>query len=349
MSAISVPLRPARRWFGLRAAAIVEMAIFFLAVLAVDRFFFAGDRFGTIAPHPFWIIVLLTSVQYGTAEGLLAAVLSTAALLAGNLPEPDLGSDRYRIFLELAQRPICWFVAAVVLGEIRRRQAAREDALRAQLEAATAREAGLLDICTKLGEAKDHLETRVAAQPATVLELCRVAQKLERLDPDLALQGAMDVVRAAVRPRKFSVYVRLGHSLDLAYQQGWTDDDRWSRSISLSSPLASALSDGRRVVCVALPGDTLLLGAEGLIAGSLCDPSTGKMLGMLKIEAWEFEDVYTTRIRTFEAIADWVAAIYAQARLHQSLLGQLASSTVAPTPSDPNRVPSTPSPGGRIP
>lgn len=348
MSATSIPPRPARRWLGLRVSAMVEMAAFFVAAMAADRLIFAGDRFDSVAPHPFWIVVLVTSVQYGTAEGLLAAALSTLALLAGHLPEPDLGSDRYQVLLDLARRPIAWFVAAVILGEIRRRHAARESNLRSDLEHSTRREADLLTVCGQLSAAKDALETRVAAQPATVLELCRAAQKLERLDPDLALQGAMDVVLAALRPRKFSVYIRQGRSLELAYRHGWTDDDRWTRSISLSSPLAAALADGRRVVCVALPGDTLLLGPEGLIAGPLCDPSTGKMLGMLKIEAWEFEDVYTTRIRTFEAVADWIAAIFAQARLHQGLLGRLATPAAAATPSHSQPAPSSPPSGDRV-
>ena len=39
--------------------------------------------------------MLLASAQYGTTEGLLAAVLATAALLVGRVPEQGFDEDLY--------------------------------------------------------------------------------------------------------------------------------------------------------------------------------------------------------------------------------------------------------------
>lgn len=75
-----------RELFGLRATALIEMAIFFAVALGLDALVFDGDRFREVAPHPFWALVILVSLQYGTNEGLLAAIFSSAALLVGNIP-----------------------------------------------------------------------------------------------------------------------------------------------------------------------------------------------------------------------------------------------------------------------
>ena len=71
----------------------VEMAIFFAVALAIDTLAFGGDRFRDVAPHPFWAVVVLVSLQYGTNEGLIAAVASSAALLIGNIPPQPLSLD----------------------------------------------------------------------------------------------------------------------------------------------------------------------------------------------------------------------------------------------------------------
>lgn len=312
------------RWLGLRRAAWVELAVFIAAALAVDFFLFRGDRFWGVSPHPFWIAVLLLSVQYGTGEGLLAAAVSSVALLVWNLPEPVLGADRYAAILDLARRPILWFVAAVVLGELRRRQSVREERLRSETEQSRRREEELRGMCVNLLADKDALEERMAGQPAVVLELCRSARHLAQLDPDKALLGAMDVARAALRARKFSLFLRQGHALEVVHTEGWSPGDAWSRHLPKTSPLAHAVLEEGRLLCVATPGEDALLSGEGIAASPLRDPATRMVLGMMKVEAWQFDEIHNTRLRTLEALADWIAAVYAQARLHQALLTGLA-------------------------
>lgn len=314
----------AARWMGIRRAAVIELAVLFAAALCADRFLLQSDRFWNVTPHPFGMIVLLVSAQYGTAEGLLAAALATAALLAFNLPEPVLGADRYAVALDLARRPMWWFISAVVLGELTRRRARREGRLRSDLADARRREEDAREACGEFRSSLDLLQRRMAGQPATVLNLCRAATRLERLDPDQALEGAMEVVTAVMRPRKFSLFLRKGNALDLVHQEGWETGDPWSRSLAAASPLAVAMLERGRPVCAAVSGDETLLGGEGVLACPLRDPATGHALGMLKVEDLDFALLHETHARTFEFLADWISAVYAQSRLHQSLLGRLA-------------------------
>ena len=53
---------------GLRKSALIEMSLFFLVTLLLDVLATGGTRFWEVAPHPFWIIVILMTVQYGSAE-----------------------------------------------------------------------------------------------------------------------------------------------------------------------------------------------------------------------------------------------------------------------------------------
>src|SRR3546814_2467936 len=92
-----------RSW---RITALLEIALFLAGALLLDRYVFAGDRFASVQPHPFWIIILLMAAQYGTGEALLAAVASTAALLIGNIPDQPIDQDIYAYILELARNPI---------------------------------------------------------------------------------------------------------------------------------------------------------------------------------------------------------------------------------------------------
>ena len=55
-------------FMGLRLVAIVEAILIIAAILLIDQFAGAGDRFMHVQPHPFWTPVLLVAAQYGALE-----------------------------------------------------------------------------------------------------------------------------------------------------------------------------------------------------------------------------------------------------------------------------------------
>jgi hypothetical protein len=60
--------------FGLRWTAVAETLAMLAVLLLIDRTIGAADQFFPVQPHPFWIVVLLISAQYGVFEGLMAAI-----------------------------------------------------------------------------------------------------------------------------------------------------------------------------------------------------------------------------------------------------------------------------------
>ena len=113
----------------LRRSAIIETVGLLFVLTAIDLVFGNGDRFATTSPHPFWLVVLLISAQYGPREGLTAALLSSTFLLLGNMPERSLSETMYDYVWIVSQQPFFWIVTALVLGGIRARQIEERDVL----------------------------------------------------------------------------------------------------------------------------------------------------------------------------------------------------------------------------
>ena len=166
---------PPRRLLGLRVSAIVETVLFLIIAVAIDIFLLDGDRMWDVRPHPFWIIVLLMSVQYGSGEAIFAAILSTAALFSGAGPAQAIDQEIYTYFLELLSRPIMWLTAATFLGELRARQVRERREILELLADADKRLDRLAAAYNRLDRVKSNLEVRVAGQLDTFVTTYRAA------------------------------------------------------------------------------------------------------------------------------------------------------------------------------
>lgn len=302
-----------RRLAGWRLVALAEIAGFLAIALLIDWYFFAGDRFYDVQPHPFWIIVLLIAAQYGTNEALVAAIAATAALLVGNLPPQKLGEDLYAWLLDLARNPILWLGTVILIGEIGGRHRTRIRDLTRDLEEARRREAVMDEAYRKISSAKDQLEVRVAGQMKTVMALYQAAKAIDRLRPEEVMQGVDQIVRAILGPKAYSVFLLEGRTLNLALAEGWPAADSFERRFDAASLLFQAVIGERRVVCVAQPDDLAALANEGVIAGPLVSSETGEVLGMLKIEDIGFLAFNLSTIENFRVTCEWIATAYAHA------------------------------------
>ena len=309
---------PAATWLGLRRSALLEIGLFLALALAVDFLFFDGTRFRHIAPHPFWILILLIAVQYGVNEGLVAAVAATAALLIHNLPEQTFSQDMYDYLFSVTFTPLMWLVVALLFGELRQRQIRERDRLRTGLAAAEEREATIAAAYQRLGHAKNWLETRIAGQVRTIIALSQAAKAIEKLEPSEVLFGVVDVVRAVLMPEKFSIYLLGKESLEVTVEEGWSADDKFSKIFAPDALIFQELIGRQRILCSANPDDERILGGEGVLAGPLVSPETGGMVGMLKIERLGFLDLNFTNVQTFKLICEWIATSYANALRFQA-------------------------------
>ena len=303
---------------GVRRSAVLEVALYLAAALLLDTVMFSGTRFREVSPHPFWPLVLLMAVQYGTTEGLLAAAAATAVLLIGRLPEQAVSQDGYEYLLGIIGQPLLWFVAATALGELRNRHIRERDVLQQDLTSSQDREEEITAAYGRLTAVKNNLETRIAGQLRSAITVYQAARSLEKMDPSEVLLGVMEVVRLVMNPEKFSVYLLENGVLEVSMGEGWGPEESFSRTFRSDQRLFHEVIARQRVVCAASEEDERILEGEGILAGPLADRETGQVIGMLKIETIGFFDLHFSNVQTFGVLCDWIADAYVNARRFQS-------------------------------
>lgn len=312
-------VRPVRsgylgRILGVRVSALVEIALFLVGALLIDHFFLAGNRFSTIEPHPFWVIVLLISVQYGTNEGIVAALASSAALLVDNLPPQTIDQDFYAYLFAIALNPMLWSTTAIVIGELRMRYARREQHLAGSLADAEQREETIALAYQELVAAHERLEVSVASDLTTVLTLYRASKRLQNLSAEEVLNGAADMVATVLNARKYSIYRLKDGRLELALSRGWHDTDPYRTEFTSSDRLFQTVVARQVPLVITEPAEQQILGGEGLLAGPIIDADQGEILGMLKIEEMSFADLNFNAIENFKMLCELMGTALANAR-----------------------------------
>jgi GGDEF domain-containing protein len=302
---------------GLRTSAIIEIIAFLVIALIADYYVFDGDRFINVSPHPFWIVVILIACQYGTAEGVLAAILSSLVLLVGNLPGQKIESDLYEYLLNILTNPIMWLTAAVFVGEIRQRHIRERVRLQKELVESQEREETITSAYTRLKGLKDNLELKIAGQLRSSIDTYRAAKSIEKLAPTEVIQGVEELVRAVLNPQKFSVYLLGKKGLDCIISSGWEDRDNYSRTYDQKSQLFNEIVGRQAIISVVNSDQQRLLGEHGVLAGPLINRDTGEISGMLKIEKMGFLDLNLSSIETFSAICEWIGMALTNARNYE--------------------------------
>ncbi|WP_395452189.1 GAF domain-containing protein (plasmid) [Azospirillum melinis] len=308
-----------RRWLGLRPVALLELLLFFGVALGLDGWLGAGLRFEGVQPHPFWIPVLLLAIQYGTNEGVLAALVASAALRLGNMPDAGIGQDLYDHLFTLTREPILWLVAAVLFGELRMRQLREREDLRAGLATARQEAEAIARSYRALKSVKESLETRVAGQLRTVFTLYQAAKSIDHLDEGEVMLGIADLVRTVMKPEKFSLFLLNNDVLESVTNEGWDDEtDSYARWFDSGTPLFQTVIARQRQLCVNRADDERVLAGEGVMAGPLISADTGEVLGMVKIESLGFTDLSVNTVENFRILCEWIGTAMAKARQYRT-------------------------------
>lgn len=300
-------------WFGFRKSAIVEMLLFFALTLAIDWIFLDGTRYWDMSLHPFFIIVVLVSAQYGSSEGLLAAVAASFVLLIGNLPEQTLDGDWYDYMYQIMYRPVLWLATGLLLGELRLRQIRERAKLREALRETEDREQYIASEFKRLQGQNEKLELHVASQMRTGLAAYRAAMTLEKLEPRDVILGINRMVQTITHANKCSVFLLNKGKLEVSVTRNWDEKDAYTRTFTSDSPLYKRVVGDQKIACVVNDDDRKFLVSEGLIAGPIINQDSGEVIGMLKIEEMGFLDLNITTVTTFTMLCEWIGTTYAHA------------------------------------
>lgn len=292
---------------GIRRSAFFEALAFLTAAVLLNLLLGDGQRFISVNPHPFWIILLLVIVQYGQREAVFTALLATAFLLVGNMPEQSLTETMYDYYFRLFLQPLLWIVMALLLGSIRARQLhEREDLFESLWKSEQAAHI-LSDSYLSLKKANERLELRLAEERRSVLTVYRMTKTMSETKRSFAeqVEGLMET---ALHPKKFSLFLYGDNALTLEKSFGWKANDPYARRFNEKSPLLRDLLKNNRVLCVCDEEQAGFLEREGIMAGPLYDEETGSLLGLLKIEEMDFIDFSANDLETFKIVCAWLAA-----------------------------------------
>lgn len=275
-------------------AAVVEIAVLF-AALTLGDWLHPGIELADIRPHPFWIPVLLLSVQYGTVSGLIAAGVAIALTVSGGFPEQGTSETYFTYLLKIWIEPILWIGAAVLVGQFRMRQIAHKRELLGKVEELTSQRAAIADYARNLRSHCTALERQIAGRndgdPLRVLQALQQARDATAGATDDALSQALaHLVGAAMPGARASLYGADSTGLRIAaashdepgtHARPWIgSSDALYRSIVLEGVGASVLTrDGEA-----------RLGGTGIAAVPVYAQSatgvgpTRHVIGMLKID-----------------------------------------------------------------
>jgi len=307
-----------KRIFPLREIAILEIAVFLGGALLFDQIIFEGDRFLQVEPHPFWFLIILISVQYGSRAGVLSAFACSAGFLIGNIPERLMEQDLHEWVLSFMKLPFLWFVSAVLIGEVSARRITERELMRVEIKELNKRETALIDTLNNLNKLKRRLEVLVAGQWRTVHKTLKSARDIETMAPDLVLQNSLALVESLLGPEQFSIYIFKENALSYAYGQGWEEDWGYFREFRPESSIFSVVVGERRTLCIASREDELKLGKQGVLAGPIFIPETDELIGMLKIEKMAFTQLSMGSLKNFEFMCEWIGSLYAKALEYQN-------------------------------
>ncbi|MBF0294612.1 MAG: GAF domain-containing protein [Magnetococcales bacterium] len=304
---------PPRLFMGIRLVALLELLLLLGIAGAIDFAMLEGRRFEGWNPNPLWLAVVLITVQYGTWEGLIAALAATAYLRLGNFPEPRFGQDLFDHLFDLMRLPLLWFTGAVLFGELRVRQIRERDTLRRYLIESRLREEEITKAYVRMHRAKDRLETQVAGQTSTVVSYFKAAQTMEWQDPASVMINSAELVRVILGADSFSLFTLEENHLEVLFREGWPQPDAFAQRLDANTPLFRAVIGNQHFLAIAQAADRPILGSDGVLAGPLINRENGNIVGMLKIERMEFVELNISSLEHFKALCEWIGASYDKA------------------------------------
>lgn len=163
-------------WTRVGPTHALEGILIFAVLLIVEWVTPGRATLAQVSPHPFWIPVILMSVQKGSASGLAAAGLATALAWVAGWPAQAPQEDFYTYSLRVWREPILWIIAALVVGAQRNRQIRDRQALEDRLRLTEEQRNTLGSYCDDL-----HAELAAFERRRATARDCPVEAALEVL------------------------------------------------------------------------------------------------------------------------------------------------------------------------
>ncbi len=304
----------------------LEMAVFVLALAIVNRSAAPLDpAFRSLQPHPYLIGIALLASFYGLADGLIAAIIASAALLVQLLLQTD---DSLAMLLRdgVIRGDLLWFLGTgYLLGAIRRVHAEQFEELAQRLQDSRRDIRMLEERFQAVNTAKTELERRIIGQTASVHSLYEAVKALESLDRSALEPALLHVAASFTGAERCSLFLaeQSSHRLRLAHTYGQPMPDETLTIADDRGVLGMAASQRRAVAVTELqradrPGAPLELAEHpSLLAAPLV--VGGRLYGVISIEAIAFEQMTLSTVRILGMLSELASAAIDNALAHEQV------------------------------
>jgi polysaccharide biosynthesis protein PelD len=154
----AVPVLPPR-------FAVVEIFVLLVVPALLEWLWPPFPNLTTFQPHPYWAVILILSLQYGTVSGLLAAAIAIMASVVIGLPEADIGEKHFAYLVRVWTQPVLWIATAFLLGHFRMRQIEQRNELNRRVDELQRRSNTLATHASGLQARCGALERSLATRP----------------------------------------------------------------------------------------------------------------------------------------------------------------------------------------
>ncbi len=300
---------------------ILETLLGFAILLAIDLFLIKNSTaFEHITPHPFWIVVLLIAVRYGTLQGIFAGSFAAVAYVALASGTASAEFSRFSFPHGPYNLPFFFILTGGVLGEIRGWHKKMHDNLQKKYED-KARGLECLSVEHEaLCDSKHELDKRVAFQATTMVSLFEKLTNLEQLQPLQLYQNIPDLLADQLNVTRSSVYLLRNNKLEMVarnsnYEDGLPD------VVDLDFGMMGEVVKNKSLVTInqMLAEDHNEFDAIEQIMAAPILRKDETLLGIINIERIPFFDYNSNSVRIFEVLAYWVSIVADQAMQFERL------------------------------
>lgn len=261
------------------AGAFAELAVL-MGVIHLINFVAPDIDVLNLEPSPYWLPILLLSLQYGTVAGLLAAGLATFAYVMNGLPEQNVDEHHFAFLLRVWSLPMLWIGVALVLGQFRMRQIELKQQLKTQLQQRTKEARALTGYVHQLERRCAELERTATSRVTTGGSVLDSLAAIGRADADVG--SFLDQLgKAAFPDAQLAVYLQQSSILEAVVASG---GGVMPRRINSDHPLFRAVVGERQAVSVLDEAGEKILNGEGLAAVPIVHDESGRVIGLLKLE-----------------------------------------------------------------
>ncbi|WP_319759000.1 GAF domain-containing protein [Maridesulfovibrio sp.] len=282
-----------------------EVLLGLIAITAINFLFYRHDPgFVSLSPHPYWIVILLTSTRYGFSGGFFAGLVSGMIyVIFKSLSIPDVEVADFRT-LAIWAKPILFLLVGVVLGEMRQLHIREYDAV---CEERDTYHDAFDKVKTKydiLSEAKQELDSKIISQESTLGTLYEAAQGLRTLSIDSIYPAVLEILREFMDVEDCSIYLFDGTEFKidtaLRHSKSFVAD-----TVPLGESLMSIAAEKKKAVSIRDIASTESMPSGIVISAPILADNHSHVIGMLNVEKMPFLKFTSDSVRVAGLVADW--------------------------------------------